>query len=392
MLPLKGVTVVALEQAIAAPFATRQLADLGARVIKIERPGSGDFGRAYDTTVNGLSSHFAWVNRSKESLALDLKRPEAQEILKRLLAGSDVFIHNLAPGAVERLGFGVPALRTAYPRLIICQVTGYGTDGPSSSRKAYDLLVQSEAGLLSITGTRETPCKVGISVADIAAGMYAYSGVLTALLTRAQTGHGTALEVSLFDALAEWMGFPLYYATYGGTEPQRAGASHAAIAPYGPYAAGDGETVYLAIQNEREWARFCASVLEAPELTADARFATNTARVAHRRELDAILAERLRSLSAAALIARLDAADIANARLNTVGELANHPQLVERRRWRTVGSPVGPIRALLPPVLMDDVEPVMEPIPAVGEHTDAVLREMGIDDKTIGEWRRVGIV
>lgn len=392
MLPLKGVTVVALEQAIAAPFATRQLADLGARVIKIERPGSGDFGRAYDATVNGLSSHFAWVNRSKESLALDVKRPEAQEILKRLLATSDVFIHNLAPGAVERLGFGASALRAAYPRLIVCQVTGYGTDGPSSSRKAYDLLIQSEVGLLSITGTSDTPCKVGISVADIAAGMYAYSGVLTALLTRAQTGHGTALEVSLFDALSEWMGFPLYYATYGGTEPRRAGASHAAIAPYGPYAAGDGETVYLAIQNEREWARFCASVLEAPELTADPRFATNAGRVANRGELDAILAERLRPLSSADLIARLDAASIANARMNTVGELAVHPQLVERRRWRTIGSPVGPIRALLPPVLMDDVDPVMQPIPAVGEHTDAVLRELGIDDKTIGEWRRVGIV
>jgi crotonobetainyl-CoA:carnitine CoA-transferase CaiB-like acyl-CoA transferase len=392
MLPLKGVTVVALEQAIAAPFATRQLADLGARVIKIERPGSGDFGRAYDATVNGLSSHFAWVNRSKESLALDLKRPEAHEILRRLLATSDVFIHNLAPGAVDRLGFSASALRTAYPRLIICQVTGYGTDGPYSNRKAYDLLVQSEAGLLSITGTRDTPCKVGISVADIAAGMYAYSGVLTALLTRAQSGQGTALEVSLFDALAEWMGFPLYYATYGGTEPARAGASHAAIAPYGPYAAGDGEVVYLAIQNEREWARFCASVLQAPELTTDARFATNASRVGHRDELDKMLAERLRALSSEALVARLDAASIANAHMNTVAELADHPQLVERRRWRTIGSPVGPIRALVPPVCMDDVDPVMSPIPAVGEHTDAVLRELGVDDKTIAEWRRDGVV
>ena len=392
MLPLKGVTVVALEQAIAAPFATRQLADLGARVIKIERPGSGDFGRAYDATVNGLSSRFAWVNRSKESLALDLKRPEAQEILRRLLATSDVFIHNLAPGAVDRLGFGASALRSTYPRLIICQVTGYGTDGPYSNRKAYDLLVQSEAGLLSITGTRDTPCKVGISVADIAAGMYAYSGVLTALLTRAQSGHGTALEVSLFDALAEWMGFPLYYATYGGTEPARAGASHAAIAPYGPYAAGDGEVVYLAIQNEREWARFCASVLQAPELTTDARFATNASRVEHRDELDKMLAGRLRALSSEALIARLDAASIANARMNTVAELADHPQLVERRRWRTIGSPVGPIRALVPPVRMDDVDPVMSPIPAVGEHTDAVLRELGVDDKTITEWRRDGVL
>jgi crotonobetainyl-CoA:carnitine CoA-transferase CaiB-like acyl-CoA transferase len=245
---------------------------------------------------------------------------------------------------------------------------------------------------LSITGTRETPCKVGISVADIAAGMYAYSGVLTALLTRAHTGLGTALEVSLFDALAEWMGFPLYYSTYGGTDPERAGASHAAIAPYGPYAAGDGGIVYLAIQNEREWARFCASVLQAPELTADTRFATNAARVAHRDDLDAILAERLLRLSSQALTARLDGASIANARMNTVRELADHPQLVERRRWRTIGSPVGPIRALLPPVLMDDVDPVMSPIPAVGQHTDAVLRELGVEDTTIREWRRTGVV
>jgi len=235
MLPLKGATVVALEQAVAAPFATRQLADLGARVIKIERPGTGDFARGYDTTVRGLSSHFVWLNRSKESLTLDLKQTEGRDVLRRLLETSDVFIHNLVPGAVDRLGFDTATLKVAYPRLIVCQVTGYGTNGPYRDRKAYDLLVQSEAGVLSITGTRETPSKAGISVADIAAGMYAYSGVLTALLARTMTGRGTSLEVSLFDALAEWMGFPLYYATYGGTEPPRAGASHAAIAPYGPY-------------------------------------------------------------------------------------------------------------------------------------------------------------
>lgn len=392
MLPLNGVTVVALEQAVAAPFATRQLADLGARVIKIERPGTGDFSREYDTTVRGLSSHFVWLNRSKESLTLDLKRPEAQPVLKRLLETSDVFIHNLAPGAVDRLGFDTATLRTACPRLIVCQVSGYGTDGPFRDRKAYDLLVQSETGLLSITGTADTPSKVGISVADIAAGMYAYSGVLTALLSRARTGQGTAFEVSLFDALAEWMGFPLYYATYGGAEPPRAGASHAVIAPYGPYTAGDGKIVYLAIQNEREWTRFCGSVLEAPDLVADPRFATNPSRVSHRPQLDAVLAERFARLSSGALMAALDAAGIANARMNTVHELAEHPQIVARGRWRTVGSPVGPLRALSPPVVMEDVDPVMNPIPAVGEHTDRILREIGVDPETIFAWRRAGIV
>ena len=392
MLPLKGATVVALEQAVAAPFATRQLADLGARVIKIERPGTGDFARGYDTTVRGMSSHFAWLNRSKESLTLDLKQREAQEMLRRLLARSDVFMHNLAPGAADRLGFDVAALRKAYPRLIICQVTGYGTGGPYSDRKAYDLLIQSETGVLSITGTADVPSKVGISVADIAAGMYAYSGVLTALLTRTSTGQGAALEVSLFDALGEWMGFPLYYALYGGAEPQRAGPSHAAIAPYGPYAAGDGKTVYLGIQNEREWARFCASVLEVPELAVDPRFAANSSRVTHRDQLDRILAERFAQWSSDTLIERLNAAGIAVARMNTVHEFADHPQLVERGRWRTVGSPVGPVRALSPPVMMEDVDPVMNPIPAVGEHTDRILRELGVDAETIAVWHRTGVV
>ncbi len=391
MLPLKGTTVVALEQAVAAPFATRQLADLGARVIKIERPGTGDFARRYDTTVNGMSSHFVWLNRSKQSLTLDVKRPEGQEVLRRLLAGSDVFIHNLAPGAVDRLGFSTAALRQTYPRLIVCQVTGYGTDGPYADRKAYDLLVQSETGLLSITGTPETPSKVGISVADIAAGMYAYSGVLTALLTRAQTGQGAALEVSLFDALAEWMGFPVYYSTYGGVEPPRTGPSHAAIAPYGPYVAGDGRTVYLAIQNEREWTRFCDVVLGLPDLAIDARFASNSARVAQRSELDAILSERFLAWPAEALIARLDAAQIANARQNTIREFAEHPQLMARGRWQTVGSPVGSIQALAPPVIMVGVEAVMEPIPSVGEHTDDILREIGVDARTVEEWKRAGI-
>jgi itaconate CoA-transferase len=392
MMPLSGCTVVALEQAVAAPFATRQLADLGARVIKIERPGAGDFARGYDTTVKGLCSHFVWLNRSKESLTLDLKRPEARQVLKTLLAASDIFIHNLGPGAVDRLGFDAGMLRRECPRLIICQVTGYGTDGPYRDRKAYDLLVQSETAVLSITGTQETPSKVGISIADIAGGMYAYAGLLTALFTRAQTGQGAALEVSLFDALGEWMGYPLYYATYGGAAPPRTGASHATIAPYGPFAAGDGKIVYLAIQNQREWTRFCGDVLESPGLADDARFATNSSRIEHRVELERIVLERFAPLSSDELIARLERAQIATSRMNTVEEFAEHPQLVERGRWSTVGSPAGPLRALLPPVIMEGVEPVMNPVPAVGEHTDAILRELGIDDETIAAWRHSGMI
>jgi len=392
MLPLKGVTVVALEQAVAAPFATRQLADLGARVIKVERPGAGDFARGYDTAVRGMSSHFAWLNRSKQSLTLDVKHPEAREVLRQLLARSDVFIHNLAPGAVDRLGLAAADLRAALPRLIICRVTGYGADGPYRDRKAYDLLVQSEAGLLSITGTAETPSKVGISVADIAAGMYAYSGVLAALISRVSTGEGTVLDVSLFDALTEWMGFPLYYALYGGSEPPRSGPRHAAIAPYGPYVAADGKAVFLAVQNEREWGSFCRAVLEMPDLVEDPRFATNARRVVHRNALEALLDERFRAMSSDALVARLERASIANGRMNSVRELAQHPQLVERRRWQDIGSPVGPIRALPPPVTMAGVTPVMEPIPAVGEHTDAILREIGIEEQTIAAWRARGIV
>jgi itaconate CoA-transferase len=313
-------------------------------------------------------------------------------VLKKLLARSDIFIHNLAPGAVDRLGFGATMLRCECPRLIICQVTGYGTDGPYRDRKAYDLLVQSESGVLAITGTEETPSKVGISVADIAGGMYAYSGLLTALLTRAQTGHGLALEVSLLDALGEWMGYPLYYATYGGVAPPRTGPSHATIAPYGPFAAGDGKVVYLAIQNDREWIRFCRSVLESPGLADDPRFVTNEQRIAHRLELERIVVEHFAPLSSEDLIARLDRAQIANSRMNTVEQFAHHPQLVERGRWCTIDSPAGPVHALLPPVIAEDVDPVMNPIPAVGEHTDRILKELGIDDGTIAAWRHSGMI
>jgi itaconate CoA-transferase len=392
MLPLHGLTVVAIEQAVAAPFASRQLADLGARVIKIERPGVGDFARSYDATVNGLASHFVWINRSKESLTLDLKRAEAAEALRRLIARADVFIHNLAPGAITRLGFGSAALRTSHPRLVTCEISGYGTSGPYRDKKAYDLLVQSEAGLVSITGTADTPSKVGISIADIAAGMYAFSAVLAALLRRERTGEGAAVEVSLFDALAEWMGYPAYFTGYGGEAPPRTGARHAAIAPYGPYAAGDGKAVYLGIQNEREWARFCEQVLQQPSLAADPRFSSNSARVAHQDELTAMVTAAFAGSTAAAVVERLEAAGIANARMNSVREFLDHPQLSARGRWRDVDSPAGPLRALRPPFDIEGVTPRMERIPALGEHTDSVLQELGFDASTIEKWRRENIV
>ena len=392
MLPLEGVLVVAVEQAVAAPFASRQLADLGARVIKIERPGVGDFARSYDRTVKGMASHFVWINRSKESLTLDLKSAEGVEALGRLVARADVFVHNLAPGAVARLGFESATLRAERPRLVTCEISGYGSSGPYRDKKAYDLLVQSEAGLLSITGTEDTPSKVGISIADIAAGMYAFSGVLAALLRRERTGEGAAVEVSMFDALAEWMGYPAYFTEYGGTAPSRSGARHASIAPYGPYAAGDGQVVYLGLQNEREWARFCDEVLRQPELSSDDRFATNTARAAHKDALDQAITGAFANATAAEVVARLDAAGIANARMNTVGEFLAHPQLTARHRWRDVASPAGTLHALVPPIDLAGTDPVMGPIPALGEHTDAILREIGYDAETISDWRQRGVV
>ncbi len=392
MLPLAGVTVVSLEQAVAAPFATRQLADLGARVIKVERPGVGDFARGYDETVNGMASHFVWLNRSKESLALDLKRDEAKDILDRLLADADVFIQNLAPGATERLGYGTDRLREEYPRLIVCGISGYGSTGPYKDKKAYDLLVQCEAGLVSITGTPEAPSKVGVSIADIAAGMYAYSGILGALYSRERTGEGAALEISMLEALGEWMGFPAYFTAYGGKQPLRTGASHAAIAPYGPFSCGDGKIVFLGIQNEREWVRFCEQVLERPGLATDSRFDSNSKRVANGEELREAIEGAFAKLSSDEAITRLEETRVANARMRTMQEFLDHPQLEARDRWREVGSPVGPLRALLPPVTVRGGEGVMKPIPGVGEHTDAVLEELGLDPGTIAELHRTGAV
>lgn len=391
-LPLEGVTVVSIEQAVAAPFATRQLADLGARVIKIERPNGGDFARHYDRTVHGLSSYFVWLNRSKQSLSLDLKRPEAREVLERLVARADVFVHNLAPGAPERLGVGLLELRAQHPRLITCAVSGYGTLGPYAKKKAYDMLIQAEVGLVSITGTPEVPSRAGISVADIAAGMYSYSAILTALLARATTGLGTSIDVSLFDALGEWMGAPVYYTAYGGTEPVRSGAAHATIAPYELFLSSDDTEIYLAIQNDREWVSFCELVLERPDLTLDLRFASNEMRVQHRPALREVIAEVLGSLLGAVVLERLEVAGIASARRNPVVAFLDHPQLVERDRWRTIDSAAGPIRALLPPVQMDGVDPVMGAVPELGQHSESILLELGFDQATIDGWKEEQVI
>ena len=385
--PLDGITVVSLEHAIAAPFCTRQLADLGARVIKVERPGAGDFARAYDQRVDGEASHFVWVNRSKESLTLDLKQPAALAVLRELIAGADVLVQNLAPGAAARMGLGWETLHAAHPALVVCDISGYGEDGPYRDKKAYDLLIQSEAGFLSVTGTPEAPCKSGNSIADIAAGMYAYTGVLAALLQRGRTGEGSHIDVSMLESLAEWMGFPMYYAYQGASPPPRSAASHATIYPYGPFAAGDGGTVMLGLQNEREWRVFCERVLLRPQLASDPRFDTNARRNAQRGALEALILETFAALSTAQVLERLDAAQIANARMNDMAELWSHPQLRARERWRDVGSPAGPIPALLPPGRQSAFDYRMDPVPSVGEHTEAILRALGRDADAIAALR-----
>jgi itaconate CoA-transferase len=392
MRPLDGITVITLEHAIAAPFCTRQLADLGARVIKIERPGSGDFARDYDTRVRGLASHFVWTNRSKESVTLDVKHAEARKILGRLLECADVLVQNLAPGAAARLGLGYAELSERYPRLIVCDISGYGGDGPYAERKAYDLLIQSESGFLSVTGTPETPSKAGNSIADISAGMYAYSSILAALLQRAKSGRGARIDVSLLETMVEWMGFPLYYAFEGQAPPRRTGAAHATIYPYGPFRAGDGKLVMFGLQNEREWAVFCDKVLQQSALASDPRFASNAQRVAARAELDDVIHEAIASLTAPEVIARLDAAGIANARINEVAEVWDHPQLRARGRWTEVGTPQGRVPALRPPAGLDGVEPRMDPVPALGEHTDEVLGELGYSAESIAALRAAGVV
>jgi len=375
-LPLEGITVVSLEQAVAAPFATRQLADLGARVIKIERD-TGDFARGYDTKVNGMSSYFVWLNRGKESVVLDLKSDDGLAILKELVARADVLVQNLAPGAVERLGLGPDEALELNPKLIHASISGYGRGGTHEQKKAYDLLIQCESGMLSVTGEPDSPAKVGVSIADICAGMYAYSGILTSLLSRASTGRGDVLEVSMLEALGEWMSQPYFYAEYGGAPPVRSGAQHASIAPYGPFQVQDG-TVFLGIQNEREWAIFCTKVLHRPELAQDARFSNNTLRVTNRAELHDAINAVLSTATAEATTASLDAAGIANAQLRDMHGFSQHPQLIERNRWRDVESPVGPVRSLIPPVTSRELGFRFSAVPALGEHTDKVRAEVGM--------------
>ena len=390
--PLDGITVVSLEHAIAAPFCTRQLADMGARVIKIERPGGGDFARGYDERVRGLSSHFVWTNRSKESLTLDLKREEAGGIMERLLETADVLVQNLAPGAAARLGLSFEALHQKYPRLIVCDISGYGEGGPYQDKKAYDLLIQSESGFLSVTGTKDDPVKAGCSIADIAAGMYAYSAILNALLLRQKTGLGSRLDVSMLESMVEWMGFPMYYAFEGGTPPVRAGAAHASIYPYGPFPVGDGATIMLGLQNEREWRVFCAQVLRQAELAEDPRFISNSLRTANRDDLRALIVAAFADLSIDQVTQRLEDAQIANARVNDMAGVWAHPQLQARGRWSQVDSPAGELPALLPPASSNAFAPRMAAVPAVGQNTDAVLASLGYAPDQVAQFHASEVV
>ncbi|WP_280634351.1 CaiB/BaiF CoA transferase family protein [Allopusillimonas ginsengisoli] len=390
--PLDGITVISMEHAIAAPFCTRQLADLGARVIKIERPGVGDFARGYDERVKGLASHFVWTNRSKESLTLDLKRPEARDVLGKLLQQADVLVQNLAPGAAARLGLSYEALAPDHPRLIVCDISGYGQGGDYQDKKAYDLLIQSESGFLSVTGSADQPAKAGCSISDIAAGMYAYSSILSSLLLRERTGQGCRLDVSMLESMVEWMGFPMYYAFDGAPQPQRAGAFHATIYPYGPFPVGDGSEVMLGLQNEREWAAFCKTVLQQPELATDERFNANSRRVANKEALRVLIVTVFAALTRDQVIARLEEAAIANASVNTMADVWQHPQLAQRARWRTVDSEAGALPALVPPASSSAFQPRMDPIPALGEHSAVILAELGYSETQVRAFAEQGII
>ncbi|PVX62717.1 CaiB/BaiF CoA transferase family protein [Paraburkholderia unamae] len=392
MRSLEGIKVITFEHAIAAPFCTRQLADLGARVIKIERPGSGDFARNYDERVHGLASHFVWTNRSKESITLDVKQQDALEIVHGLLADADVFVQNLAPGATQRLGLDHASLHARYPKLIVCDISGYGLDGPYRDKKAYDLLIQSESGFLSITGSQDEPAKAGCSIADIAAGMYAYTNILAALIERGKTGRGRHIDISMLESMVEWMGYPLYYAIDGQTPPQRTGASHATIYPYGPFKAGDGKTVMLGLQNEREWKRFCETVIQQPDLAEDGRFSANSRRVENRAELGRVIETAFGALTARQVIERLEEAKIASAQMNDMHAVWTHEQLAARQRWTRIATPAGAVDALYPPGVGQDDAPRMDPVPALGEHTDAILRELGYREDRIETLRQTGAV
>jgi itaconate CoA-transferase len=392
MRPLEGITVVALEHVIAGPFCTRQLADLGARIIKIERPEVGDPARAYDDRVCGMSSHFVWTNRSKESITLDLKQEPARAIVHQLLARADVLVQNLAPGAAARMGFSYDQLNDRFARLIVCDISGYGADGPYRDKKAYDLLIQSESGLLSVTGTPETPSKAGCSIVDIASGMYAYTNILAALIQRGRTGQGCRIDISMLESMTEWMSFPLYYAYEGAQPPVRAGASHATIYPYGPFPAGDGKVVMLGLQNEREWAAFCEKVLGQPDLKSDPRFLSGPLRSQARKELYAIIVAAFAKLTAEQIVQRLDAAQIGNARMNDMHEVWDHAQLHERGRWVDVDTPAGKVKAILPPGVPASFEPRMDPVPALGQHSDAILAELGYDRDAVARLRAAGVV
>ncbi len=397
MQPLRGLTVVSLEQAIAAPFATRQLADLGARVIKVERPGAGDFARAYDQRVKGLASHFVWTNRSKESLTLDLKNPRALELLIQLITSkADVVVQNLAPGAAARLGVSWDALKTQRPDLIFCDISGYGDDpdrpGPYRDKKAYDLLIQSESGIVSLTGTPGEPSKAGLPVADIAAGMYAFSNIQSALLQRQIDGQGRRIDISMLEALGEWMGYPMYYTYEGASPPPRAGAAHATIYPYGPFPCAGGKTVMLGVQNEREWLQFCTQVLQRPALAADERFKGNAQRNANRDALRALIVDAFASLNFEALVKRLDDAQIANAELRDVAGLWQHEQLAARQRWRQVDTPAGPVPTLLPPGSWTDGDPQLGAVPRVGQHTDLILGELGVATAELAALRAAAVI